>query len=426
MGKLSLFLKSPFEVDVAAEWTDVAAKLFNLSKPSLQMEIIDLQEDVSLQIYKTVSTEEFWVKHVPVKYENCKKLAINLATMFGSTYSIITHWFEKGSEVTYVDISYNNNELIKSVHEMKYVSVISRTTKKKVLYQNEGYMITAKNLRVFKDEFMFLLMEEGWKPDVYFLIVFKEIELSEINDVLKILLHYHVFKVLVINGASNADVYTYNPFENYGCGKVFTRTISYGKCAKANITKSFFLKPVTGLKNCTFEVGFYNLPPYVINPNKDQRKEKLIGIDQYVLQTLSELEQFKVIYTYKFNPGEFSGIGDDMRASGPLSFIQKGDIEIMIGGYHLMHKRSEAFGYLYGHHSENDGLIIVVKKAGLVSNFKNTYIEFNAVVWTLLGVAFILFFVVFVKIFDIRDKCGTILVMWNVFFQHGFKHWVIS
>ncbi|CAG5058707.1 unnamed protein product [Parnassius apollo] len=83
MGKLSLFLKSPFEVDVAAEWTDVTAKLFNLSKPSLQMEIIDLQEDVSLQIYKTVSTEEFWVKHVPVKYENCKKLAINLATMFG-------------------------------------------------------------------------------------------------------------------------------------------------------------------------------------------------------------------------------------------------------------------------------------------------------------------------------------------------------
>jgi len=86
MGKLSPFLKSPFEVDVAAEWTDVAAKLFNLSKPSLQMEIIDLQEDVSLQMYKTVSTEEFWAKHVPEKYENCKKLAINLATMFGSTY----------------------------------------------------------------------------------------------------------------------------------------------------------------------------------------------------------------------------------------------------------------------------------------------------------------------------------------------------
>ncbi|KAK4887827.1 hypothetical protein RN001_004098 [Aquatica leii] len=68
MGKLSPFLKSPFEIDVAAEWTDVPAKLFNLSKPSLNMEIISIQH-VSLQIYKTVSTEEFWAKHVPEKYE---------------------------------------------------------------------------------------------------------------------------------------------------------------------------------------------------------------------------------------------------------------------------------------------------------------------------------------------------------------------
>lgn len=87
VGKLSPFLKSPFEVDATAEWTDVAAKLFNLSKASLQLEIIDLQEDVSLQmIYKTVSTEDFWAKYVPEKYKNCKKLAIYIATMFGSTY----------------------------------------------------------------------------------------------------------------------------------------------------------------------------------------------------------------------------------------------------------------------------------------------------------------------------------------------------
>lgn len=86
LGKLSQFLKSPYEVDASGEWIDVAAKLFSISKPSLQMEIIDLQENVSLQMYKTASTEEFWGKHVPETYENCKKLAINLATMFGSTY----------------------------------------------------------------------------------------------------------------------------------------------------------------------------------------------------------------------------------------------------------------------------------------------------------------------------------------------------
>ncbi|GLV37439.1 hypothetical protein CBL_10595 [Carabus blaptoides fortunei] len=80
-GKLSQFLKSPDEVAAAAEWTNVAAKLFGHSKPLLQMKIIDLEEDISLQMYKTASTEEFWGKHVSEKFDNCKKLAINLGNL---------------------------------------------------------------------------------------------------------------------------------------------------------------------------------------------------------------------------------------------------------------------------------------------------------------------------------------------------------
>ncbi|VVC35089.1 Hypothetical protein CINCED_3A018601, partial [Cinara cedri] len=57
-----------------------------LPKSSLQMEIIDLQEDISLQMNKTSSTKDFWIKHVLDKYINCKTLAIKLATMFGFTY----------------------------------------------------------------------------------------------------------------------------------------------------------------------------------------------------------------------------------------------------------------------------------------------------------------------------------------------------
>ncbi|KAL4104512.1 hypothetical protein QTP88_019807 [Uroleucon formosanum] len=45
-----------------------------------------LQEDVSLKQYRSASTEEFWAKDATDKYSNCKQLAINLATMFGSTY----------------------------------------------------------------------------------------------------------------------------------------------------------------------------------------------------------------------------------------------------------------------------------------------------------------------------------------------------
>jgi len=75
----------PYDVLPKGEWTDIAKKIFNLSKSKLQMKIIDLQEDVSLKIYRNASTEDFWAKHVIDKYLNCKQLAINLVQL-GSTY----------------------------------------------------------------------------------------------------------------------------------------------------------------------------------------------------------------------------------------------------------------------------------------------------------------------------------------------------
>lgn len=57
----------PFQISPLAECTDVAAKLFHLSKPLLQMEKINLQIDISLQTYKTASVEEFWSKPYPEK-----------------------------------------------------------------------------------------------------------------------------------------------------------------------------------------------------------------------------------------------------------------------------------------------------------------------------------------------------------------------
>lgn len=50
------------------------------------MKIIYMQEDISLKTYKSASTEDFRAKYVLDKYMNCKKLAVKLATMFGSTY----------------------------------------------------------------------------------------------------------------------------------------------------------------------------------------------------------------------------------------------------------------------------------------------------------------------------------------------------
>lgn len=51
------------------------------------MEIIDLQEDFSLKIYKTAFTEEFCIKNVFFnKYMNCKTLVIKLLCLASHKY----------------------------------------------------------------------------------------------------------------------------------------------------------------------------------------------------------------------------------------------------------------------------------------------------------------------------------------------------
>lgn len=86
--KLWLSSRSPFEVSPEPEWTGMAAILFHVSKPLLQMGIRDLQEDICLQTYKTPSAKEFWSKNVSEKYGNCGRLGKpSLLSSFGHLIS---------------------------------------------------------------------------------------------------------------------------------------------------------------------------------------------------------------------------------------------------------------------------------------------------------------------------------------------------
>lgn len=63
IGKLS-------QNSAAAQSIDAAAKPFSFLQFSLQMLIIELQEDISLQIYKTAFPEEFSGKGVSEKFDH--------------------------------------------------------------------------------------------------------------------------------------------------------------------------------------------------------------------------------------------------------------------------------------------------------------------------------------------------------------------
>lgn len=88
-----------FSIKPNGEWTNEAAIVFKSNKATLQMEIINFQEDsVLLDKFKEVlndfSCELFWAKWSKSgnvngqKYPELKQFANKLSTIFGSTYIV--------------------------------------------------------------------------------------------------------------------------------------------------------------------------------------------------------------------------------------------------------------------------------------------------------------------------------------------------
>ncbi|KPJ13368.1 hypothetical protein RR48_04407 [Papilio machaon] len=302
---------------------------------------------------------------------------------------------------------------------MNIVTIISRTTRKRINQYNEAYIIMVDNFDIFNDKFKYLTKEKDWNPNVYFLIVFKEINTKLLNDLFNILLNYHILEVVVIN-SKEIQLFTYNPFDNYNCGKSFTSIIKLDDCAAVNITSLYFYKFHTGLKRCTFNAVVPHWPPYVINPERNVGPVKLLGTEQYIMKILSQLEGFNINYTYTDNAEEFSVIDNDMKATGSLSLIQNKKTDMIFGGMLLTYERGAAFSYFCGHHPFIDKLDIMVKKTGPLPIWRNLYLEFTYVVWILLAFTFFIFFVIFVS-FCIKEKCRIFLIMWAILLQQSCR-----
>ncbi|XP_059051435.1 uncharacterized protein LOC131846204 [Achroia grisella] len=331
--------------------------------------------------------------------------------------NVTEQYFAKGEEITYFDINSDDNQVLQVVNNNMHVSLISRTQAKRLkTVQNVGYVIFAKHAKELVEKFTNFTREPQWNPYARFLIIISTFD-TKLEHVFNVLLKFHVVNVVIVNGTGDCDLYTYDPFENNGCGKKYARIIQYGKCRQPAVTNLFPNKLVAGLRNCTITIGAPHWPPYSIDPNKNTTK--LTGIEQYMFQIISELEHFKVQYVYSDDAENFTTVSDDMSVVGPLALLQFNKVDIILGGMMLIESRANAFDYIWSHLAYVDDLRIMVKRATDVASWKNVYLEFEFTVWMLLTLAFVIYSILFFALFSVKDKHSVMLKMWDSFFQHG-------
>lgn len=338
---------------------------------------------------------------------------------------IIYKYYEKGKEITFVDIELNDKEIPKIINSMSSYSLILRKQPYfgKIRASQQGYVIYAENPKVFIEELHYITQESTWNPRAKFIIIIKSLRKDELRDVFDKIMHVHVMNVIVINGTKDADIYTYNPFENYACGRYFDRIIEYGQCSDPTVSDLYPNKLVTGLEKCTFSVTVPHFPPMTIYRGNNLTSKYKInkGTEQFAFEIISELEKFKINYSFINFAETVSDIDDNMMAKGYFKLIQRNRTDVLFGYSWLSSTRYTAFDNLYAHLAFTDTLIYVVKKSGHVPQWMNIYLEFNSLVWILLLVTFLVFFMLLSILLRTNDNISIILKLWDSFFLHGYS-----
>nr|AMM70638.1 ionotropic receptor 60a1b [Heliconius melpomene rosina] len=333
--------------------------------------------------------------------------------------NIVKNYFSNYSVITYLDLYYDSDEIYEALHSLKSINVIQRDKIIGVNKMDESYLIASSNTSTLIKVFPLIQREPSWNPHAYFLLIIKSLAERELKEVFDILLKAHVLNVLVLNGHSDPDIYTYNPYENYGCGRRYHRIIEYGKCLSPNTENWYPYKLVTGLENCTIRVTSPHWPPYSIDPNR--RNNSHVGVEEFIFRQMGILEHFQVEFQYSDDAEIFTMINNDMAAVGPMNLIQSDVTDAVLGGMILTHTRAHAFSYVYGHLSYTDEIRYQVQKAQPVPTWKYMYLEFNILIWIVFVLTFITFFLIFITLVKPGDKIRVIFVMFRYLLLNGVR-----
>lgn len=337
---------------------------------------------------------------------------------------IMKKYFIDAKVLTYINLDVEDDMLLAYANSLNILSISITRTKtftQTMMQTNRAYMIVARNVREITNRMESMSREGDWNPHARFLILIDTLQDINLDKIFNTLLYYHIYDVVVANGTKTAELYTYNPFENYACGKYYVGLTEFGKCSNVEATDLYPSKFETGLRNCVLTVSCPHWPPYSIDPSKSDDKPYEMGTEQYIFHLMSQVEGFKYKFVYDYDPEMFSTVSSNMSVTGPMTMLQTNQTDVMLGGLVLTQYRARAFFYVHGHLDQVEELRIMVKKASKTPVWKNFYLEFSPLVWSLLLLVSVIYAILFILLSRAKDKGQVVLVLLEYFFLHGPK-----
>jgi Bacterial extracellular solute-binding proteins, family 3 len=258
-----------------------------------------------------------------------------------------------------------------------------------------------KNIFVIEDFKGFLqiyakIVPKNFKLNGHYLIVLINGQISEIQEMFKLLWKFQIFNVNVMFEDENGEVLvkTFMPFNVQNCNDTTPILISKFKNeTSSNDIQNFFPEKLKNLHKCPIRISLSNNSvPFTFLKLLKNGSYKIEGIDILIIDALSKQLNFKMNFSYIDDIGYFYENGT---AKGPLKALLDSEVDVSISGWWLKPSRMNHFSFTTSYLS--DRMVFMIPPGRELTSFEKLVHPFTTCLWTLIiGVFVFGFTVIFV------------------------------
>lgn len=289
----------------------------------------------------------------------------------------------------------------------EFLSKIFATSKIQIRHHSSAKLPTRYGVRkrcaVFLlDSFKeFLSVYEKLSSSVFkfnglYLIVLVNSEVSEIQEIFKLLWKIQIYNVNIMNESEKGaiEVKTFIPFNPTNCNDSTPVLVNEFKNGKfANGVEGFFLDKMKNLHECAVSVSIANnSKPFIMVQRSPNGSHTLDGQDISLLRTLAESLNFRINFTFIGFEGFLYENGS---SQGPFKALMDGRAELSLAHWWLKGYRLNFFAATTPYTIEP--IIFVIPPGREFSSIDKLIFPFSLMLWMSIFACFLVgFFVIFI------------------------------
>lgn len=260
---------------------------------------------------------------------------------------------------------------------VSFIPILDRRTYNTFLVENYNTTLTILNsmtLKTFRYDGFYIIIMVLPSKSIY----------TDVHSILTAFWKNFIVNVNVItykaNRINEAFLYTYYPFSQHFCGKVYPVIANEYRNNDFIRGYDFFPQKMVNLYKCPLNVALFEFPPYVLLERQKNRKYLVSGTDGSILTELSYRMNFTIERKVVTSKRLWGDVEDNGTSTGAIKMVMERKVHMAIGFYMASIRRNTFMKSSCAYTVAN--LVWIVPPGQTFTAFEKLFKPFAFYTWT--------------------------------------------